>query len=443
MDALTQLKNTVDGVVKTNGKQGITGANLQESLNTMIDTLGNGVTETTYAALKTLRDAGELTPGMWYRITDYTCITSQSNTRSAGHQFDILVLATSAGTLSEDALAAHHSGDTYFADSKLEAWKLKYCLDNNTSRFGWVNAATGKGVVWWMRDEWDNECFYDFKNIQFFRQQVTHTSSPFYSTDFYCGGAYGDDDTFPCGVSRNQLGSSRWCYTFSLLYSGETEYKDASLKMWMSEALVNYIVSEMGGEVQCVACGNHIGGNWRYWDNNQTEYMGSPALWLSRNVFYSYLFVDEDNDDYDVQFSVANEIGANSDLNTFAARCKYNKAGDCFTGNVLGANCLYNTFGNNVWLLSMVANCQYCTFGTDNKWVEIKQETHYLTVKSGAADFQLSANGPGVIRNLTIKEGITGPDIIVSEGQTDATLAWTYASSTKGVWKLYCEADLS
>ena len=119
---------------------------------------------TTYSELKALRDAGQLVPSAWYRITDYECTTSQADTMSAGHQFDIIVLALDESHLSEEAYAAHHGtaaaaeenneqneqnnqnvqpaepgeeavagegGRTrsvdYFANNKLEAWKLKYC----------------------------------------------------------------------------------------------------------------------------------------------------------------------------------------------------------------------------------------------------------------------------------------------------------------------------
>ena len=89
----------------------------------------------TYAALKALRDGGNLVPGTWYRITDYVCTTTQANTQSAEHQFDIIVRADDASHLNENAYAAHHEGDTYFANCKLEAWELKYSLDNDTTRF--------------------------------------------------------------------------------------------------------------------------------------------------------------------------------------------------------------------------------------------------------------------------------------------------------------------
>ena len=131
-------------------------------LNSRIQNLpsggGGGMQEITWSALKTLRDGGNLTPGQLYRITDYTCTTTQTNTQSAGHVFDVIVLALSESTLSETAWADHHEGDTYFSNCKLEAWELKYCLSNDTTRFKWADSTNGKGVIYWMKDEWNNEC---------------------------------------------------------------------------------------------------------------------------------------------------------------------------------------------------------------------------------------------------------------------------------------------
>ena len=87
----------------------------------------------TWAQLREARDAGNLIPGQYYRITDYVTTVNEAtitNARSAGHPFDILVRADSASTLNEQAWAVKHEGDTYFKDARLEAWELKYRLDN-------------------------------------------------------------------------------------------------------------------------------------------------------------------------------------------------------------------------------------------------------------------------------------------------------------------------
>lgn len=45
-----------------------------------------------------------------------------------------------------------------------------YCFNNDTSRFAWADNVNGKGVIYRMIDEFNNDVPYDFKNIQFKRK---------------------------------------------------------------------------------------------------------------------------------------------------------------------------------------------------------------------------------------------------------------------------------
>ena len=130
--------------------------------------LSKNIILVTYEELKTKRDEGSLIPGLWYQITDYEASTTQDHTNVGAGQFDILVLATSNNTLSEEAKAVRHEGNIYYPDYvQFNAWKIWYCLDNDTSRFFWADEENGKGVIYRMIDEFGNDCPYDFKNIVF------------------------------------------------------------------------------------------------------------------------------------------------------------------------------------------------------------------------------------------------------------------------------------
>ena len=79
------------------------------------------IIEINHADLVTLRDNAQLIPGQQYRIIDYITTTSQENTKSAGHQFDIIVTALNESTLSEEAQAIQNNIEGYFDGSNLSA----------------------------------------------------------------------------------------------------------------------------------------------------------------------------------------------------------------------------------------------------------------------------------------------------------------------------------
>lgn len=99
-----------------------------------------------------LRDNNKLIPSQAYRVTDYISHYDEFEIESAKHPYDLIVTANSLNTFFEDAKAAIHEGDVYFANNDLSKWQLK--IDNNLK-------------VIWMKDEFNNEAPYDFKNVLF------------------------------------------------------------------------------------------------------------------------------------------------------------------------------------------------------------------------------------------------------------------------------------
>ena len=141
--------------------------------NTLIKSSKNYITNVTYSELLDYIHVSSLVAGKKYRITDYITTTDPSITdiSTGNHQFDIIVTALSENKLSENASAIKHAGDTYFANSDLTAWELKYDIFNNKDRFDWADTTNGKGVIYYMKDEYNNICEYDFKNITFLSER--------------------------------------------------------------------------------------------------------------------------------------------------------------------------------------------------------------------------------------------------------------------------------
>lgn len=82
-------------------------------------------------------------------------------------------------------IISKHYSLAYFKDCKLNSWELKYCFSNDTNRFDWADSEKGKGVIYYMKDDWGNECPYDFKNIKF-NNKFTFSSGD--STDMSLSG---------------------------------------------------------------------------------------------------------------------------------------------------------------------------------------------------------------------------------------------------------------
>lgn len=147
---------------------------------------GGTVTNITYSELVSLKDAGNLIPEAKYRITDY--VTSFKDWQSGNHQFDIIVTASANNSLYSEAQAALHEGDDYFANSKLDSWRIWYDITNDTKIYPQANSS-GKGSILRMIDEFNNDANYDFKNAMFEVTTDLHSSLPnslyFYSFSYF------------------------------------------------------------------------------------------------------------------------------------------------------------------------------------------------------------------------------------------------------------------
>ena len=282
----------------------------------------------TYSELVSLRDNSQLIPGQQYRITDYQCTTSQSGTQSAGHVFDIIVRADSENKLNEEAFAIQHEGDEYFANSDLNAWQIWYCLDNDTTQFKWADKTNGKGVIYRMIDEFDNDCPYDFKNIQFYRQW--NEAKQLWSTT--SNGAVG----VPCYTFSSKGDSSATEFTDTTLMLDRQVYGNTIKACALSNQVLNNNCFFGDG-----CYGNTFGNDCNY------NTFGSSCLGNTFESSCSY-----------------NTFGSSCLGNTFESSCSYNTFGNDCNHNTFGSSCWNNTFGNDCNYNSFVSNCNYNTFGS-------------------------------------------------------------------------------
>ena len=188
--------------------------------------------EITYSDLLHKVQTNQLEPGKQYRIIDYCTMTKSSDLyHSAQHPFDLIVTANSINTLNENAKAIQHEGDSYFSNSNLSSWKIKYTIHNDNF-YNWVDDSC-KGVIYEMTDEFGNTCPYDFKNILQVRYLVSGTNTN--ADGKYLGWS---------GYTYNQ-DSYIHCYTFSKNTNGVSE--DVSLNNVIN--VENTVISCSGNKI--------------------------------------------------------------------------------------------------------------------------------------------------------------------------------------------------
>ena len=341
---------------------------------------------TSYEDLYTLRSESKLIPGNYYRITDYNTTTNQYNTQAAGHTFDIIVKALDEGNLSEEAYAVMHENDTYFENTKLESWDIKYCIDNDTSRFAWADVENGKGVIYYMKDEWSNECLYDFKNIQY-------------------------------------LKNGEWLYTFG----GTTD--NSLTGNSYGNTIKEYMVSAGKLSLNYNTFGNGCHSN-------------TFGIDCSSNTFgnncHSNTF------DFDCDFNTfgnncySNTFGGSCSTNTFGNGCIYNTFGNYCSSNTFGNNCSSNTFGNS---------CIYNNFYTGESGTTKKDYIRYIVLEDGCCynNFYSSptTSYSSYLQRIRIKglEHTTQTDVQIELPSTNTNYEWVICYTSDGTLKQYCPDD--
>ena len=361
----------------------------------------------TYEELVELRAAGHLTQGQTYRITDYVTTTVAAGTRSAGHPFDVIVVALGNTILSEEAWAIQHDGDTYFQNSKLQAWRLKYCLDNDATRFAWADSENGKGVIYWMKDEFGNECPYDFKNIMFARYKITAIKGT--ATDLvnqYLGFSdiQNSSMVYPSGATLSTTAVYR--YTFDYL-SGTTS-KDTSIYQMSQSAIRvhdNEIKTYFVDKKQQL--NNITIGGTSFSDCYGNVYETQNRNWaIAANTYGNHVGTNGFNNSVGQSFQY-NTVGYSFQYNSVGNWFNYNTVGNGFGSNSVGQYFQYNTVGQSFHDNTVGNDFRYNSVGNDFYSNTVGNSFYYNTVGNSCSSNTI-ADG---VSGANFLDGITGKNI--------------------------------
>lgn len=331
----------------------------------------------THAELVALRDGSALLAGQKYRITDYEATVYDGITyaQATRHPFDIIVEATAPDALSELAAAVPHEGDTYFHFCKLSAWQLKYCIDNSRLRFSWADEAAGKGVVYWMKDEFENEAPFDFKGIAFYRpldpkgnydtaapQQLCHVFNYYDQMEDYT------PEDACCGSDLSVLAAIEWgdlqpVYHFKCFGNKIRAFYNTSTFNQPRMALPDIVLLSASGYSSPIICSNNVFGQ------------------NCRNI-------------------------------TLGHQAKNNTIGEDCQQVVLGSYSRHNVFGNYCCYINLGLGCCYNNVGTGSWNVTIAPYTRQITLHSAVLYANITGadttTASAYVRNAEVKGGSYG-----------------------------------
>ena len=394
-----------------------------------------------WSVLKEKRDGGLLVPGQQYRIIDYVATTNgDMESRSANRPFDIIVTADDEKTLNERARAVVHEGDAYFADCDLAAWDVRYCVDNDAARFAWADTENGRGVIYRLVDEFQNDAPYDFKGIQFCRWAVTDAVASSSKLDAVTlqdlqkvfvktendGLFYSrlSSNLGPTGLKLVVDGSdSAWYYTFGgtedlsrrgiadKVYGNKiAEYNDGDNKYRLNGVV--FLGPECySNTFEPGCCGSTFGAGCYY----NTFGMDCRDNIFGAGCYYNTFGMDCHNNVFgtDCRYNTfgartyKNTFGTACTYNRFDARCRDNAFGSGLYAVALGASCHNIDIGNNCNEITFGQSCSLIRFGTSSG---VKSYCRRVRVDSGNIRLYINptstTSNSQYYQNVEIKKGV-------------------------------------
>lgn len=299
----------------------------------------------------------------------------------------------------------------------LNAWELKYCLDNDKELFAWADT-NGKGVVYYLKDEFGNEAPYDFKNVKYARRWVSAVSNSILNNlkNQYVG----ESDYYAITTTS----AVQYRYTFDDNYGN-----DASLFGDASYNSIDTWIVDGQKQLNNIVTGYAKNSHFRPNTHNITvtssclnlDMQGDSCLFHGANALigtFRYCTMVNAN-------NINAEGGLRTTISSGASAIKVN--GNCydmnwasnFTNSEFAGGSFGITFGNYCSNIKIGSNCNTITFGTYCVNITIGANCHTITVSSywryveildNCNRVTLSTTGGSTtnyVQYITVRKGVT------------------------------------
>ena len=321
---------------------------------------------------------------------------------------------------SEDAIVAYENGTVTvssvapLSNRDIASWELKYTLENIKH-----SSTDGKGTILWMKDEYRNECNYDFINALFKVYEIT-----------------------ACAKSPSLVGT----YAIKTVNVPITYGTNSKLVSTFGSNNHDNIIKYDG--LAKIVLGNSCNSN-TFGDSCDSNTFGNDCYFNTfGNSCYSNTFGNG---------CKYNTFGNGCKSNTFGNSCYFNTFGNYCDSNTFGNDCDSNTFGNSCNSNTFGDSCDSNTFGNDCDYIRFASSSSATTkynyymynhfgdgcqciLFKGAETASPSAQ----VQNYNFAQGLQGTSsaYLTIDGVRSRAYETKVAKNSSGELKIYCEADL-
>ena len=357
---------------------------------------------------------------------------------------------------SEDAIVAYENGTVTvgsappLSNRDIASWELKYTLENTKH-----SSIDGKGTILWMKDEFRNECNYDFINALFKVYEITAcakspslvgtyaiktgNSNITYGTNSKLASTFGagnhDNIIKYDGLAKIALGNSCSYNTFGNSCSSNTFgnncYSNTFGNNCYSNTFGNYCYYNTFGN-NCSS--NTFGNNCYYNTFGNNCYSNTFGISCSSNTFGSDCYYNTFGNNCS-----SNTFGNSCTSNTFGNDCYSNTFGNSCSSNTFGNSCSSNTFGNDCYSIKLATSNSAITKYNYYRYNHFGDGCQYILFK-GAETASLSVQ----VQNYNFAQGVQGTSsaYLTIDGVRSRAYETKVAKNSSGELKIYCEADL-
>ena len=305
--------------------------------------------------------------------------------------------------------------ETKIVPVNMNAWELKYCLDNDKELFGWADT-NGKGVIYYMKDEFGNEAPYDFKNVKYARRYINAVDNSILNNLRY---QYAGEDNY---YAITTTSSVKYFYTFD-----DNNGTDASLFGDASYNVIDTWILDGQKQLNNIVAGNASNNHFLSNTHNVTfinsctnnEFQGDNCLFAGaayvNGTYRQCTMIGVSGfESAGLRTSIAQQpnsikvLGSAYDLNL----------GNNLSSTEISGGCMGITFGNYCRNIKIGTGCNTITFGMyciginigmDCNRITLTNYYRYVDIMDGCSQVTLNTTGGNTtnyVQYVTLRKGV-------------------------------------